>query len=389
MFARSMSDRVKWCGAVDWDRRLFDSLIPLPEGTSYNAYLVRGSEKTALLDTADPSKADQLFAQLQEVPALDYIVSHHAEQDHSGLIPEVLRRYPGATVVASTKARTMLVDHLGIPADRIVGVADGEKLSLGDRTLEFVHTPWVHWPETMVSYLAEEKTLFTCDFFGSHLATSDLYATDEARALDSAKRYYAEIMMPFRKAIEKNLEKLARLEIGTIAPSHGPVWRRPEPILDAYREWVLGPPQNRTVLAHVSMHDSTRLMVEHLTGALVNRGVALERFDLVNVDLGQLAMALVDAATLVLASPTVLGGPHPHVASAAYLVGALKPKTKCLGVIGSFGWGGKMVETLHGLTSGLEVEKLEPVLVRGLPKDADMAKLDLLADTIAAAHDRL
>jgi flavorubredoxin len=386
MLARSISDRVKWCGAVDWDRRLFDSLIPLPEGTSYNAYLVQGSEKTALLDTADPSKADELFSQLQDVSRLDYLVSHHTEQDHSGLIPEVLRRYPDAKLVASTKAKTMLSDHLGIPADQITGVADGETLSLGDRTLEFIHTPWVHWPETMVTYLPEEKTLFTCDFFGAHLAGSDLYATDEARTIEAAKRYYAEIMMSFRKPIAKNLEKLERLEIAIIAPSHGPVWQRPGVILNAYREWVLGEPVNRAVLAYVSMHDSTRIMVEHLTSALIDRGVGVERFDLVNVDLGQLAMALVDASTLILASPTVLGGPHPHVASAAFFAGVLKPKARQVGMIGSFGWGGKMVETLRGLMAGMEAAELEPVLARGLPTAPDMAKLDLMADTIAGAN---
>lgn len=386
MLARNISERVKWLGAIDWDRRLFDSLIPLPEGTSYNAYLVQGSEKTALLDTADPSRADQLFAQLESVPSIDYIVSHHTEQDHSGLIPQVLRRYPAAKIVASTKAKTMVVDHLRIPADQIIAVADGEKLSLGDRTLEFIHTPWVHWPETMCTWLPEEKILFSCDFFGSHLATSELYVTDEARVLDAAKRYYAEIMMPFRKMIVKNLEKLARLEIGTIAPSHGPVYPRPALIIDAYREWVNGEPLNRAVLAYVSMHDSTRIMVDRLTGALAAKGVAVDRFDLVDVDLGRLAMSLVDAATVVLGSPTVLGGPHPLAASAAYLTGLLKPKTRYLGVIGSFGWGGKMVDTLLGLVAGMEVEKFEPVLVKGLPTQEDLAKLDLLADNIAKAH---
>ncbi len=186
-------------GAVDWDRRLFDSLMPLPDGTSYNAYLIQGSEKTALLDAVDPTMENVLLSQLESVENIDYLIAHHAEQDHSGAIPRVLEKYKNAKVVATKLGKKMLMDHLPIPEERFVTVGDGETLSLGDKTLEFIHTPWVHWPETMCTYLREEKILFTCDFFGSHLATSDLYVTDEARAYEAAKRYYAEIMMPFSK----------------------------------------------------------------------------------------------------------------------------------------------------------------------------------------------
>ena len=170
MKPRRITDNVLFLGAQDFDRRLFDELIPLPDGTSYNAYLVRGSEKVALIDAVDPVKIDVLTAQLESVPQLDYLIVQHVEQDHSGSVPALLDRYPNATVITTPKARPMLVDHLHIDPERIVTVEDGETLSLGDRTLEFIHAPWVHWPETMLTYLREEKILFTCDFFGSHLA---------------------------------------------------------------------------------------------------------------------------------------------------------------------------------------------------------------------------
>ncbi len=162
-------------GAQDFDRRLFDELIPLPDGTSYNAYLVKGSEKTALIDTVDPAKIDLLMAQLESVPRLDFLIVQHVEQDHSGSVPAVLDRYPNATIITTPKAKPMLVDHLQVDPERIVTVKDGETLPLGDRTLEFIHAPWVHWPETMFTHLREEKILFTCDFLGSHLATTELY----------------------------------------------------------------------------------------------------------------------------------------------------------------------------------------------------------------------
>ncbi len=172
MKKRTMRDGIFLMGAVDWNRRLFDSLIPLPEGTSYNAYLVEGSEKTALIDTADPELEYVLLEQLEDVKKIDYIISLHTEQDHSGAIPTLLEKYPGARVVCSTKAKELLQDHLHIDEGVIDAMEDGQTLSLGNRNLHLHPHPWVHWPETMCAYLQEEKILFSCDFFGSHQATS-------------------------------------------------------------------------------------------------------------------------------------------------------------------------------------------------------------------------
>ena len=386
MKPRKISERVSFLGAQDFDRRLFDELIPLPDGTSYNAYLIKGSEKTALIDTVDPEKSDVLLDQLAGVESLDYLVCQHVEQDHSGTIPQVLARYPDAQVLASPKARSMLVDHLHLDPEKITEVGDGETVSLGDRTLEFIHAPWVHWPETILTYLREERILFTCDLFGSHLATTEIYAHDRVRVYDAAKRYYAEIMMPFRRIIEKHLGRLEGYEIKTICPSHGPVYDDPSFIIDAYRSWVLDPPANLVVLPYASMHGSTELMVEYLTSALVERGVEVAPFNLTVTDTGKFTEALVDAATIVFGTPTVLTGPHPSVVSAAYLVAALRPKLKYAAIIGSYGWGGKAVEAVKSLTASLNLEWLDPVMVKGLPRDEDYAKLDRLAAEIAARH---
>jgi len=386
MKPRKIRDRIYWMGSVDWDRRLFDSLVPLPDGTSYNAYLIEGSEKTVLLDSVDPQMADELLSQLEGVSKIDYVVSHHAEQDHSGTIPQVLEKYPGAKLISTPKAKGMLIDLLRIPEESFITVKDGETLSLGDKTLKFIHAPWVHWPETMVSYLEEDRILFSCDFFGSHIATTDLYVTDEGRVYEAAKRYYAEIMMPFRKVIEKNLEKLASYDIEMIAPSHGQIYPRPSFIIDAYRDWVLGPPLNTVVLPYVSMHESTRRMVDHFVSALVERGVRVEQFNLAVTDIGKLAMALVDAATIVVGTPTILAGPHPYAAYAAFLANALRPKAKFLSIIGSYGWGGKTVDVLAGMIRNLKVEVIEPVLAKGLPSENDLKALENLAETIATKH---
>lgn len=375
-------------GAIDWDRRLFDKLIPTPDGTTYNAYLIKGREKTALLDTVDPPKSDTLFKNLTKAGAekIDYIISHHGEQDHSGCINKVLLTYPEAKVVTNPKCKAMLTSLLQTEEDKFITVEDGQTLSLGDKTLQFIYTPWVHWPETMVTYLQEDKILFSCDFFGSHLATSSLFVDDEAIVYESAKRYYSEIMMPFRTSIKKNMEKLAPLQADVIAPSHGPLYDKPEFIINAYKDWIGDQVKNEVILPYVSMHASTKLLVEHLVEALMERGITVKQFNLAVTDLGKLAVALVDAATIVIGTGTMLTGAHPKAAYAAVLVNALRPKTRFASIVGSYGWGGKMVEQLQQLLANMKVEFIEPVVAKGLPKEKDYQQLDALADKILEKH---
>lgn len=373
-------------GAVDWDRRLFDSLVPLPEGTSYNAYLVEGSEHTALLDTVDPSMCGSLMAQLAGVERLDYVVAHHAEQDHSGSIPMVLERYPEAKVVCSPKCAPLLRELLHIGDDRFLVVQDNDALDLGGRTLRFIHAPWVHWPETMFSYLEEEKILFSCDFLGSHLATNELFCSQGAREVMAAKRYFAEIILPFANHVVKHLDRLSNLDISMVCPSHGPIWAEPQFIMGHYRNWSSGPMANKVCIPFVSMHGSTLALVDRLVDALTQRGIEVERFELTGSDTGLLATSLIDSATVVIATPTVLGGAHPAAASAAFLANALRPRTRFLSVMMSFSWGGRTLEQLSAMVGNIKAELIEPLQVRGLPRAEDFEAVDALAQKIAAAH---
>ncbi len=388
---RKLKTNIWAVGAIDWDARLFDRLIPLPDGTSYNSYLIKGSDKTALLDTVDPAKTSNLLDNLIQcgVDKIDYIISHHGEQDHSGSLPDVLLMFPDAKVVTNPKCKQMLIDLLDIHEDRFITVEDGETLSLGDKTLEFIYIPWVHWPETFGTYLKEDRIFFSCDFFGSHLAASSLFVDDEAVVYESAKRYYAEIMMPFRKQVNANIAKLDGKKIDIIAPSHGPVHNRPDFIIDAYKDWASDNVKNEVIVPYVSMHGSVAKMVSHFVDALIQRGITVRQFELATMDVGKLAIALVDAATLVIGSPTVLIGPHPCAAYAAFLANALRPKVKFASIIGSYGWGGKMVEQLTALIPNLKAEILEPVVVKGHPKENDFTALDKLADNILTKHKEL
>ncbi len=389
MNAREIVSGVSALGAQDFDRRLFDELIPLPDGTSYNAYLVRGNDKVALIDTVDPHKTGVLMAQLESLSHLDFLIIQHVEQDHSGSAPMVLARYPNATIITTPKAKPMIVDHLHIDPQRIRTVENGQILSLGGRTLEFIHAPWVHWPETMLTYLKEDRILFTCDFLGSHLATTELYGREKERVYEAAKRYYAEIMMPFRAMIKGHLETLACYKIQIIAPSHGPLYDDAAFILDAYKHWVSDPPANLVVLPYVSMHGSTQAMVDHLISALTDRGVRVEPFNMTVTDLGRLATTLVDAATVIFATPTLLVGAHPTIVSSAYLINALRPKLRHASVIGSYGWAGKAAEQITELIKNVKVEWFDPVMVRGLPGRATFEALDRLAEVVATEHQNL
>ena len=388
MIVKEIDDGIFFLGAMHWERRLFDELIPLPDGTSYNAYLIK-DEKVALVDTVDPSKTDELMEELDKmnVEKIDYIISHHTEQDHSGAIPDVLEKYGEAKVVASKLGKELLKEHLLIDENKIIGVEDGDSISLGSRKLEFISAPWVHWPETMLSYMPEKKILFTCDFFGSHLATSRIYADENPRIYEAAKRYYAEIMMPFRNKIKKHLERVRKMEIDMIAPSHGPIYRRPEDIIKAYEGWVSDEVKKEVIVAYVSMHGSVEKMVKFFVKALEENNLPYKLFDLPVTDIGELAMSLVDASTLVLATPTVLGGMHPLALYAFYLANALNPKTKYASLIVSYGWGGKVAEQAKSLFK-LKAELIEPVIARGYPEEKDYEALRKLAEEIAARHEK-
>ncbi len=384
MSLRKIKDDVFAVGVIDWERRLFDELIPLPDGTSYNSYLVNGDKKTALIDTVEPDFAGELIGNLKKsnITNIDYIVANHAEQDHSGSIPQILDVYPSATVLTSEKGKDMLLSLLDIKEEKIEVVGHEDNISLGNKTLEFIDTPWVHWPETISTYLKEENILFSCDFFGSHLATSDLYVREEAEVYRAAKRYYAEIMMPFRKVIKANLAKVNNYDIDMIAPSHGPLYDNPEFILDAYEDWTSDEVKPEVVVPYISMHGSTEDMIDYFIEKLIDKNIKVKPFNIAKMDLGELAISLVDASTVVLGSPTVLTGPHPMAVYVTYLFNALRPKTKYASIIGSYGWAGNMVDDVVGMLDKLNVELLDPVVSKGTATEEDYQAIDRLVDEL-------
>lgn len=373
---------------LHWERRLFDELIPLPEGTTYNAYVVKGDKNTALIDSTDTLKVQEFIRDLEvlKIGRIDYIIANHAEQDHSGGIPEVLKKYKEAVVVTNEKCAEILKTHLQVPSEKFRIVKENDILDLGGKTLRFVMTPWVHWPETQVTFLEEGRIAFTCDFFGSHLATSEFITEGTPSVYQSAKRYYAEIMAPFRNMIPKNIEKIESFSPSMICPSHGPIHSNPDFIISAYKEWSSDKVQNLALLLYVSMHHSTEKAVRILEQKLTDYGVRVEVMSLSSADTGQVAMALIDAATIIMATPTVLASAHPLAIYYTYLANALRPKTKFLAIVNSYGWGGKTIEDLKNIFTNFKGELLEPVAFKGIPDSEALSKLDELAKIISQKH---
>lgn len=376
---------VYWVGARDWNRRMFDALIPLPNGTTYNAYLIIGSNKKALIDTVNPGFEKELedkVAQVVNPTDIDYVIMNHAEPDHAGSIPYIMALNTKAKLVTTAKGAKMAQIFYKVPEERIIAVRDGETLDLGGKTLQFIEAPMLHWPETMFTYLKENKILFPCDFFGSH-AAKGLYDDEIEELLVFAQRYYGEIMMPFRVMGQKALEKIKDLPIDVIAPSHGPIHRNPARILNVYRNWSNGETKQKAIVVYVSMWGSTEKMIKPIVDTLTSEGIEVALYNLTVSDIGDVAKDLVDSRVIVLGAPTVLGGAHPLAVYVAYLVKALKPPAKFGAVLSSYGWGGGAIKNIQEVLGPSKLEIVGALEINGPPSEEDIKQIVDLGKTIA------
>ena len=378
-----MAPGVFWVGANDWHRRVFDRFFSLPYGTTYNSYLVRGSQKTALIDTVAGDFEDlllQKIGQLQDPAEIDYLVMNHAEPDHGGSIPRVMAVAPRARLVATKRGVEMASVFYNVPPERCQVVAEGDTLDLGGHTLQFLDTPWLHWPETMSTYCPEEKVVFTCDFMGAHLASDKLFAEEIGGfSIPEAKRYYAAIMMPFASRALRALDKYQALDIRFIAPSHGPVHKTPSHILEAQRKWAGGPLERKVVIVYATMYGSTEMLKAAVADELSAQGIETIEYNLAVADLSHIVADLVDAKALVVGSPTFIGGAHPLVHTAVETVRMLRPPGKIAALFGSSGWSGGAAAHLKERLESAGYEVLEPVEIKGPPRPADLEAARSLA----------
>ncbi|MDD3237868.1 MAG: FprA family A-type flavoprotein [Candidatus Gastranaerophilales bacterium] len=386
-----IKDGVFFAGLKDKERRLFDQLVPLPEGTTYNSYIVEGKDKIAIIDTMYPKKTDEYIKNLEEngIEKVDYIIANHGEQDHSGSLPKLIEKYPMAQIISNAKCKEIIKEMLLLPDEKITVIQDKDEIDLGGKTLQFIFAPWVHWPDTMFTYIKEDKLLCTCDFLGAHYTTGGMFADDSDELKVAAKRYYAEIIMPFRTFAAKHLKTVKEINPEMILPSHGPIYKNPEFIYNLYDEWTGSYLENSVLIPYVSMYESTEMMAKYLAKKLETAGIKPILFDTVSEDHGELAMLLVNVPTIILAASMVLAGPHPAMVTTAYLLSALRPKFKNLGIIGSFGWGGNLTGKLEDMFSLAKPHKFEYILTKGQPKEDTYAKLDELCNEIVSKHKEL
>ena len=385
---QKIKENVLYAGMNDGGRLMFDELIPLEKGTSYNSYVIIGSEKTAVIDTMYPKFTQEYLKSFDEngITKVDYIIANHGEQDHSGSIPAMLEKFPNATVVTNAVCAGNLKEMLFVPSEKIKIIKNDDELSLGNKTLQFKIAPGVHWPDTMFTYIKEDNIISTCDFLGAHYIFNDVFAVPSKDLEKSAKKYFAEIMMPFSTVCRKYVQLIRDLKVDMILPSHGPVHKNPDYILDLYEDWADEKGKNLVILPYVSMYNSTEDMIDYLSNKLNEKGINTFKYDMVTGNLGDLAIALVDATTIVMGASMVLAGPHPAAFNTAYLTSVLRHKAKIASFIGSFGWGGNLFGKMSELLAPLKLDIINPIQVKGKAKQDDYLKLDNMAEEIYKKH---
>ncbi len=351
---------VHWVGMPHPDLKVFDDLFPTHNGTTYNSYLVQGSEKIALIDTVKGIFAADFLAKvsgLVDPKKIDMVVVNHTEPDHSGAIADLLEINPDVTVYCTKAAENFLKQLLNRDFNCHV-VAEGEEVDLGGKTLRFLLAPYLHWPDTMFTYLAEEEVLFPCDAFGAHYCPEKIFDDEIADFSYDFYFYFDCIMRPFKDKIRDATAKIEGLPIRMVCPSHGPIRRETgKGAISAYKRWAAPPPQGekpKAVMAVLSSHGNTREMADVVQLELEKQGFEVTRFALSDMRDDDYRNALEQADVLLIGTPTIQRDAPPHVWHALSLISSVTPKTRVAAVFGSFDWSGEAVKMVEGRLAGLK-----------------------------------
>lgn len=374
---RQILDGIHWVGALDWNVRDFHS-YHTDRGATYNAYLIQ-DEANALIDTVKaPFKASLLrnIAEVVDPASIRYIICNHAEPDHASALPDVLAVIQNATVVCNEKCRGILEAYHDTAKWTFHIVKTGDTLSLGRRTLSFLDTPMVHWPDSMMTYVPEARLLFSMDGFGQHWCTSQRFddEVDLRQLLWEAKTYYANIVMPYGKQVSKTLEAASKLDIGMIAPSHGLIWRRHiADIVQSYQAWAVCKPAAKVLVLYDSMWENTKHMAEAITEGATREGVeAVSLFVRGNTGT-RIATEILDAACVAVGSSTLNQQMMPAMAGILNYIKGLRPVGKAGLAFGSFGWGRGGAEAVQAELEAMGVEVLaDPIRSKWRSTDVDI-----------------
>lgn len=374
-----VSDGISWVGAIDWNLRDFHG-YETPRGATYNAYLVQGTEKTALVDTVKLPFVDELLSRITHVmdPAeVDLIVVNHVEPDHNGGLRKVMEAMPRARVVASRSGVVGVAEyHDGL---QIEAVGPDDVIDLGGKTLRFLPVPMVHWPDSMLTYVAESATLLSNDAFGQHMASAERFADEVGLdlALEEATTYYANILMPLGTQVARTMDKLAETgwKLDVVAPSHGVIWRGEalDAALKAYAALTAGVTREKIVVAFSTMWGSTAILASAIADAIADEGVEVGVFDLASTPLAVVTRHLLDARALLLGSPTLHHGMLHRVAGYLHYLSGLKPTGKIAGTFGSFGWSSGACKQMGERLAEIGFQMpFEPFMHKYRPSDSEL-----------------
>lgn len=348
-----LQNNVYWIGALHPDLRIFDIIMHTKNGTTYNSYLIK-DQKIAVIDTVKDKFADQYvkhIAELVDPKDIDYIVVQHTEPDHSGSLAKLLAAAPNAELVCAKSAVKYVQNVLNREVN-IRAVGNKETLSLGEKTLMFVPAPYIHWPDTMMTYLAEEKLLFSCDLFGAHFCDSRMYDDLISRDFGPDLKYYYDcIMRPFKKNVRNALAKLSDLIITQIAPSHGPIIRRDvQKYLDAYHSWSEPLPANvppKMLIYYATAHGNTELMANAIADGARSLGIGVEVFDAMSIEMNEHVNKIEAADALLFGSPTINSDAVKPIWDVLNSLSTIDVKGKLAGSFGSYAWSGDAVVQLN------------------------------------------
>jgi anaerobic nitric oxide reductase flavorubredoxin len=388
-----LSKGVYWVGVVDWDLRHFHGHeLSTHRGSTYNAYLIV-DEKTVLVDTVWSPFAEQLLANIKEVvdPAkIDYVVANHAEVDHSGGLPTVLRAAPQATLIVSKRGQESIEGHYHQPW-KFQPVKTGDKLPIGEGTLAFLEAPMLHWPDSMFTYYTARNLLLPNDAFGQHYATAFRFndQVDEGELYEEAEKYYANILTPFSKLVTKKIDEVLALglPVDMIAPSHGVIWRKdPLQIVRKYREWAQQKPEPRAVVIYDTMWEATRRMAEAIGRGLGRCNVPFRLFHMSVSDRNDVITEIFRARAVIVGSPTLNNGLLPTITPILEDLRGLKFQNKIGAAFGSYGWSGESTKAIEEHLGRCNIPLgAKSVLAKWQPKEADLAACEELGCTMARA----
>jgi flavorubredoxin len=378
MKAVKVAEGVYWVGAIDWNLRNFHGYLT-QRGSTYNAYLII-DEKITLIDTVKSYLTPEMMARISSVvdpSKIDYVISNHVEMDHSGALPEVMKIAPNATLFTSPKGETGLREHYKQPWN-FKAMESGTVLNLGKRNLHFILTPMVHWPDNMVAYMPEEKILFSNDAFGQHLASSERF--DDEYPLDismlEARKYFANIVLPYSKQVQKVLVGLQDLDIRIIANSHGIIWRNHiDQILKGYQSWASNETKKKALVIYDSMWGSTESMAMTIQDAFENKGFTTSLLSLQHHHISDIMTEIIDAEYICVGSPTLNGRMLPTMSAFLTYLTGLAPKNRKAIVFGSYGWGPKQIEDMSGILTDAGFEVITTEKHKYIPAPTDLAGL--------------